>query len=266
MIVTADQSSVASDFWIRAIPQTACSDNDNTDNIKGIWHYGTNTTISTPTTSEYTDWTDACVDEDADDLVPYVSKDVSDVYYNEPEAVSLGRLTTSNLLRWYMNSTTMVVEWDDPTLEQIYNGNTSYSSSSGVVEVADADEWVYLVIETTNNVPHPIHLHGHDFMVIATGTGTYDSTDVSLTNPVRRDTATLPGGGYLVLAFETDNPGAWLCHCHIGWHAAEGFAIQFIERYSEIKSLIDYDTLSDTCSAWETYAASSGIEEDDSGI
>jgi drug/metabolite transporter superfamily protein YnfA len=25
----------------------------------------------------------------------------------------------------------------------------------------------------------------------------------------------LPGGGYLVLAFVTDNPGAWLMHCHI---------------------------------------------------
>lgn len=25
----------------------------------------------------------------------------------------------------------------------------------------------------------------------------------------------LPAGGYLVMAFITDNPGAWLMHCHI---------------------------------------------------
>lgn len=31
-----------------------------------------------------------------------------------------------------------------------------------------------------------------------------------MNNPIRRDTATLPAGGYLVLAFESDNPGAWL--------------------------------------------------------
>lgn len=32
---------------------------------------------------------------------------------------------------------------------------------------------------------------------------------------MRRDVASLPGGGYLVLAFKTDNPGSWLMHCHI---------------------------------------------------
>lgn len=66
VIVTADQASVASDFWLRAIPQSACSDNDNTDDIKGIIHYGSST--DTPSTSAY-DYTDACVDEDSSDLV-----------------------------------------------------------------------------------------------------------------------------------------------------------------------------------------------------
>lgn len=36
VIVTADQASVADSFWVRATPQSACSDNDSTDNIKGI--------------------------------------------------------------------------------------------------------------------------------------------------------------------------------------------------------------------------------------
>lgn len=49
VIVTADQASVASDFWLRAIPQTACSDNDNADDIKGIIHYGSST--GTPETT-----------------------------------------------------------------------------------------------------------------------------------------------------------------------------------------------------------------------
>lgn len=38
VIITADQASVADSFWVRAIPQAACSDNDSTDNIKGIVH------------------------------------------------------------------------------------------------------------------------------------------------------------------------------------------------------------------------------------
>lgn len=40
VIVTADQAAVASDFWLRAIPDTYCSNNYNPDLIKGIIHYG----------------------------------------------------------------------------------------------------------------------------------------------------------------------------------------------------------------------------------
>ncbi|KAL1625475.1 hypothetical protein SLS56_007369 [Neofusicoccum ribis] len=266
VIVTANQDAIASDFWIRAIPQLACSENDSTDNIKGILHYGTNTTISTPNTTAYS-FTDACVDEDASNLVPIVSKDAGTLYYNTTEPVDI-TTDSAGFLRWTMNSTSMQISWEDPTLLQIYNGNTTFSNSSGVVQVPDADVWVYVVIEAENAVPHPIHLHGHDFLVLGSGTGSYNSTDeLTLTNPPRRDTATLPLSGWLVVAFQTDNPGAWLMHCHIGWHAVEGFAIQFIERYDEIKALIDYDTLENTCSAWDTWDSGSDIVQgEDSGI
>jgi hypothetical protein len=107
--------------------------------------------------------------------------------------------------------------------------------------------------------------------VLASGTGTYNSSTVSLnlSNPPRRDVALLPSAGYLVLAFETDNPGAWLMHCHIGWHTLEGFALQFLERESEIWSndLIDYDSLNATCSNWNAFtSADSIVQTDDSGI
>lgn len=78
--------------------------------------------------------------------------------------------------------------------------------------------------------------------------------------------ANLPAAGYLVIAFKTDNPGAWLMHCHIGWHTSEGLALQFVERYSEITALIDETTLSDTCTAWSSYASNNGVEEEDSGV
>ena len=71
-----------------------------------------------------------------------------------------------------------------------------------------------------------------------------------------------------MLAFETDNPGAWIMHCHIGWHTLEGFALQFLEMESEIESLglIDGTALNDTCSAWTTYAESSGTEQGEGGL
>jgi hypothetical protein len=110
-------------------------------------------------------------------------------------------------------------------------------------------------------------LQGHDFVILAQGTGTYSNdTTLQLKNPPRRDTAVLPGHGYLVIGFQTNNPGAWLMHCHIGWHSSEGFALQFVERYDEIKPMIDNSVLESTCAAWNKYVALDGVVEEDSGI
>jgi FtsP/CotA-like multicopper oxidase with cupredoxin domain len=261
IIVNASQTS--GNYWLRAIPQTACSDNDNADNIKGIVKYdSTNTTE--PDTSAYT-YTDTCDDEDLSDLVPYLSLDAGDESGESTQAVTVGR--SDNVFKWYMAATTFVAEWADPTLLQIYENSTDFTTSSHVVEMDTADEWYYFIIETTQAVPHPIHLHGHDFYILGQGTGTYStSTTLNLSNPPRRDVAMLPASGYLVIALYTDNPGAWLMHCHIGWHTSEGFALQLVERYSEIADLIDYDTLNDTCTAWTTYTTADSIVEGDSGV
>lgn len=262
VIITADQASVADNFWLRAIPQSACSDNDNTDNIKGIVYYGDS--VDTPTTSAY-DYEDSC-DDETDNIVPYLSKTVGTQSSTTVEDASVA-FNDESLFKWYLNSTTMLVEWADPSLSQVLNGNTTFEDSDAVVTLPTADEWVYMVIETTLTVPHPIHLHGHDFFVLAQGTGTYSSSvTLNMDNPPRRDTAMLPGGGYLVMAFETDNPGAWLMHCHIAWHTSEGFAMQFIERADEIPGITDSDRLSEGCSAWSTYEEENGIEQEDSGV
>lgn len=57
---------------------------------------------------------------------------------------------------------------------------------------------------------------------------------MDFTNPTRRDVYFLPANGWLVIAYPTDNPGAWLMHCHIAFHVAMGLSVQFIERQSEI--------------------------------
>jgi FtsP/CotA-like multicopper oxidase with cupredoxin domain len=262
VIVTADQASVASDFWLRAIPQVACSDNESADNIRAIVHYDGST--GTPTTAGF-DYVDGCEDEDVSNLVPVVQKTVGTDDERIIETVTIGQV--NNLFKWFLNSTTFLVDWDEPTLLQVANGDTSFNTSNAVIELPNANEWAYVVIQTSFPVTHPIHLHGFDFFVLAQGTGLFsDDTVLNLNNPPRRDVAMLPAGGHLVLAFETDNPGAWLMHCHIGWHTLEGFALQFLVRKDEIPALIDEDVLRDTCSTWTSYAVSAGLEQEDSGI
>jgi hypothetical protein len=125
------------------------------------------------------------------------------------------------------------MEWGSPTALSIKNGANaaSFDSEAAIVSLPNADEWFVLIIQTDIPVPHPIHLHGHDFLVLGSGSGEYNSTvALNYANPPRRDVTMLPGDGYLAISIKTDNPGVWLCHCHIGWHTEEGFALQLIER------------------------------------
>ena len=113
-------------------------------------------------------------------------------------------------------------------------------------------------------------MHGHDFWVVAQVKGsTYDGTTTgfNFTNPPRRDVAVLPSGGYLALAFRLDNPGAWLVHCHIAWHASQGLALEFVESESSISVSSDNtDVFNDVCSAWDSWTPSEPFAQDDSGI
>jgi hypothetical protein len=84
-----------------------------------------------------------------------------------------------------------------------------------------------------------IHLHGHDFAILAqVGEATFppvppDKLHLKTDNPPRRDVVLLPTDGYAVIAFKTDNPGSWLAHCHIANHASRGLALQILERQKD---------------------------------
>lgn len=81
------------------------------------------------------------------------------------------------------------------------------------------------------------------------------------------DTANMPAAGWLVMAFETDNPGAWLMHCHIGWHTSMGFALQILEGQSMIKDTVkDECALYGTCANWNKWVQERGFKQHDSGV
>lgn len=248
---------MASDFWIRAIPQTSCSNIANANNIRGILHY--KEVPGTPSTTSYK-YTNVCVDEPMASLVPHVRLNVGSTHHSDDGRVSVNK--AAGVFLWTINSISFNVSWSNPTLLQMHNTNsgTKFATENHVIELKEADQWEYLIVHSTIPVPHPIHLHGHDFYLLAQGRGPYDpSSALALSNPPRRDVATLPAAGHLVIAFKTDNPGAWLLHCHIGWHTDMGLALQFIEQYDVARDLVDLDRLNATCKAWKDYAAKEGV-------
>jgi FtsP/CotA-like multicopper oxidase with cupredoxin domain len=69
-----------------------------------------------------------------------------------------------------------------------------------------------VAIEMLNQtmMPHPMHLHGHAFQVVALN-------GAALAGAVR-DTVLVPPMRSVTIAFEADNPGRWALHCHNLYH------------------------------------------------
>ena len=133
-------------------------------------------------------------------------------------------------------------------------------------------ESVMMVLSAIGNktdvFSHPIHLHGHSFFVVHVEHGDYNtnseldksSQDIECSDPyclkpqwrngtapdfnryltdgklnstaIRKDTVIVPAGGYVVIAFQADNPGYWFLHCHIEAHQLEGMAV-IIQEYPD---------------------------------
>ena len=282
-IIVTGKERTSGNFWLRAIPQEACSETDALNNIKGIIRYD-NSSTADPTTSAYS-YTDSCADEAATNLVPYLAINASDRYaYSTEEEVAVQ--VTDNALLWTMNKTSFHTAWDYPTLMQVADNNQTWSAKERVIHLPYPDKWVYMAVHSPFAQDHPMHLHGHDFWILASGYGNFDpsQTDgLTLVNAPRRDVAMMPASGYLVIALKTTNPGvrdscywvvnrpkltdmkqAWLMHCHIAWHTSEGFAVQLLERASEIT--YDYETLNSTCASWTSYVAAQDVTQHDSGV
>jgi FtsP/CotA-like multicopper oxidase with cupredoxin domain len=267
VIVKADQTS-ATDFWMRAIPMAACSANTNQLGIKGIVHYSSSN--AEPTTTAYT-YVDECADEPAVSLVPVLAKTVGPADLQTTEAVSIAK-NANNFFEWTLNGTSFMNAWNNPPLLNVYDDDSaSIKEHKNLVELPTRGEWFYLLItEVGLPVPHPIHLHGHDFFVLGSGEDEYTGLEpVNTVNPPRRDVATLPPAGWLLLGWQVDNPGVWLMHCHIGWHTLQGFALQFLELEDEILTtggVIDEDQLTGTCDKWNSYVAQYGAIQGEFGL
>ncbi len=77
-----------------------------------------------------------------------------------------------------------------------------------------AGERVELSIINQTPMPHPMHLHGHQFQVVEIG-------GARIPGPVR-DTVLVPPRARVTVAFDADNPGTWAFHCHLLYHMDAG--------------------------------------------
>ncbi|GAY42682.1 hypothetical protein CUMW_068790 [Citrus unshiu] len=89
---------------------------------------------------------------------------------------------------------------------------------------------IELVLQDTNLLTvesHPFHLHGYNFFVVGTGIGNFDPVkdpaNYNLVDPIERNTAAVPTGGWTAIR-------VWFLHCHLelhtGWGLKTAFAVE----------------------------------------
>jgi FtsP/CotA-like multicopper oxidase with cupredoxin domain len=81
-------------------------------------------------------------------------------------------------------------------------------------------ERVALDLINDSMMSHPMHLHGHHFQVVAlNGTALAGAM---------RDTVLVPPMSAVRIAFDANNPGRWLFHCHNLYHMAAGMMTEVV--------------------------------------
>lgn len=276
VIINANQAP--GNYWFRANNNAAFLSAVN-NNVLAIWTY-TGVTPGTPVSVAWTFPSD-CLEPK--NLAPYWVQPVPSSNFRttlDSLAVNVTRAVTvpggDALVVWALNHTSINIAWDQPTLSYLMDDPTSpdIPESYHTIPTLSAGQWNFWLIQqlaTSPPLPHPIHLHGHDFFVLGQGDGQFSRTEsfslLNFATPPRRDTASVPGRGWLVIAFPSNNPGAWLMHCHIAWHVSQGLAMQFVESPESI-TFPDKAAYQRTCDNYKAFEKSpqAVYVKDDSGL
>ncbi|KAK6524517.1 hypothetical protein TWF281_011424 [Arthrobotrys megalospora] len=252
-----------------------------------------------PTHSDVNPVNTLCLDEDIANMAPVVPRNVTGIppvltsrdTFEGFQVIREADADNPNVAHWTLHDFTFKINWTDPSLQNVLDNTIDPPNYATVPLNGASDEWRAFIIEgnwtgsagnNTYAIPaaHPIHLHGHDFVILRQESEAFDPSQnytLNLDNPARRDVLLLPKDGFIVIAFQLDNPGTWLMHCHIAWHASAGLALQFIERYDDIRSgyIVPDEArkqLDDQCALWgDFYNQTCEFQgyvplQDDSGI
>ena len=266
-IVLSTNITSAESFWLRARMVTHCFAEPNPDlepEIRAIVSYvpeklsiANVLAYTIPQIPESVDWSDVieliCKDMNTSELVPLPqipAPPKADAFFYLRANFEIGDWRLS---RGFFNTSSWHADPYHPSLQRLIDGyaakNDSFTTSvTGINKAAfdvnremvlqvDGIKTIDILIMNFDDGNHPLHLHGHKFFVLGQGHGyfdysTYDSIDIS--NPLRRDTASVEAYGWTLIRIITDNPGMWALHCHTAWHTEAGMLMQLLSNPSVV--------------------------------
>ncbi|PWY88379.1 extracellular dihydrogeodin oxidase/laccase-like protein [Aspergillus heteromorphus CBS 117.55] len=272
-VIVEATGSATDAVWLRAEIDMLCLNESTTyDTALAAVYYQSANTSSVPQTTG-TSWeSNHCRNDPLEDTVPY--------YPIAPPAtpstvdtvnITLGYNATGYIL-FFVDGSSFRADYNEPVLF-LANQNVSqvYPTERNVYDFGNNTS-VRMILTNTFAMQHPMHLHGHNFWVLAEGTGTWNGTITNPSNPQRRDTQILQAGStdepsYLVLEWELDNPGVWPLHCHMSNHASAGLVLSILEQPDSIATEMNIPAvMQQTCVDWDKFSHTNYVDQIDSGV
>ncbi len=109
------------------------------------------------------------------------------------------------------------------------------------LDVKQGDKVRIRLINASSSTTHPMHLHGHQFTVVAE-----DGNELPPAQQRTRNTITLNPGETYDVEVTANNPGVWAFHCHELHHAGSGMLTLFKYEGYNVLSGSQQDTNTNT--------------------
>ena len=270
-------------IWMRAAVSPNCSLVESYLTAFAAIYYEDASTDATPnsTSSITLPEIDTCGTDDIGLSIPMYIQPLPTPDLTIELEILLRNNGTQNI--WYINNSTYRADYNDPNLLEAAAGHTTFGPLNNMYHTGGNASVRIVMYNYLVFASHPMHLHGHNFYVLAEGFGQWDGVvQTDAANPLRRDTQMLGLGipnatttpendfigtpSYTVIQYDQDNPGVWPFHCHVAWHASDGLIINILERPDEITELPIPGTMAQLCREWATWTGQHVVDEIDSGL
>ncbi|KAF3768845.1 hypothetical protein M406DRAFT_327261 [Cryphonectria parasitica EP155] len=263
VLVTANVGSPTSAFWMRS-NITSCSIANQPYAVAAVYYSSADTNKAPTSTAWNVPDPGTCANDDLSKTVPMYAMPAPTPSYTHTYNITLFQ-NGSGVTLWDLDGESARVDYNSPTLLSANTGNLVFDAEANLRNL-NTNSSVRMIVNNTSPAAHPMHLHGFNMYVLAEGTGSWDGKIVNPKNPQRRDVQQVRANGYIVLQFDTVNPGVWPFHCHISWHASAGLFMQFIVQPAAVKAFQIPMKVANTCTDWAAYTSVDVVDQIDSGV
>ncbi|EED16674.1 multicopper oxidase, putative [Talaromyces stipitatus ATCC 10500] len=241
-------------YWMRSDIPGDCSHANQAHSLAAIYYDDADTdSVPQSTKVNYNISSQGCVEDSLELTEPFFPEALpTEITTYQDINITFGANATGAMV-WFANNISFTANYNHPLLLLAKEGNTSYPYDPqwNVLDFGK-HKTIRLYVRNFTPLAHPMHLHGHNFWVLAQGKGDWDGTVTRPYNPQVRDVQIVEKGypyepAYIVIEYKADNPGIRPFHCHVAWHVSDGLYINLMENADLIKNRGIPYTSAQTC-------------------